>query len=40
MILKRFFFFQFLKSRVGLLDSVVLSGGEATIHNLIPFAKR
>ncbi len=31
--------FQFLKSRVGLLDSVVLSGGEATIHNLIPLCK-
>ena len=30
---------EFLKSRVGLLDSVVLSGGEATIHNLIPFCK-
>lgn len=29
----------FLKSRVGLLDSVVLSGGEATIHNLIPLCK-
>ena len=31
--------FQFLKSRVGLLNSVVLSGGEATIHNLIPICK-
>lgn len=30
---------EFLKSRVGLLDSVVLSGGEATIHNLIPICK-
>ncbi len=30
---------EFLKSRVGLLDSVVLSGGEATIHNLIPLCK-
>jgi pyruvate formate lyase activating enzyme len=30
---------EFLKSRVGLLDSVVLSGGEATIHNLIAFCK-
>ncbi len=29
----------FLKSRIGLLDSVVLSGGEATIHNLIPICK-
>jgi pyruvate formate lyase activating enzyme len=29
----------FLKSRVGLLDSVVLSGGEASIHNLIPLCK-
>ena len=30
---------EFLKSRVGLLDSVVLSGGEATIYNLIPLCK-
>ena len=30
---------EFLKSRVGLLDSVVLSGGEASIHNLIPICK-
>lgn len=30
---------EFLKTRVGLLDSVVLSGGEATGHNLIPFCK-
>jgi len=29
----------FLKKRVGLLDAVVLSGGEATQHNLIPFCK-
>lgn len=29
----------FLKSRIGLLDAVVLSGGEATVHNLIPFCK-
>ena len=29
----------FLKTRVGLLDSVVLSGGEATMHNLIPLCK-
>jgi pyruvate formate lyase activating enzyme len=28
---------EFLKTRKGLLDAVVLSGGEATIHNLIPF---
>ena len=27
---------EFLKTRIGLLDAVVLSGGEATIHNLIP----
>ncbi len=30
---------KFLKTRVGLLDSVVLSGGEATVHNLVPFCK-
>lgn len=30
----------FLKTRVGLLDSVVLSGGEATTHNLIKFAQK
>lgn len=29
----------FLKKRVGLLSAVVLSGGEATIHNLMPFCK-
>ena len=29
----------FLKTRIGLLDSVVLSGGEATMHNLIPLCK-
>ncbi len=29
----------FLKKRVGLLDGVVLSGGEATGHNLISFCK-
>ena len=29
----------FLKSRVGLLSAVVLSGGEATMHNLEPFCK-
>lgn len=30
---------EFLKTRVGLLDAVVLSGGEATLHNLVVFAK-
>jgi len=30
---------EFLKKRVGLLDSVVLSGGEATSHNLVEFCK-
>jgi pyruvate formate lyase activating enzyme len=30
---------KFLKTRVGLLDSVVLSGGEATVHNVIPICK-
>ena len=29
----------FLKTRVGYLDAVVLSGGEATSHNLIEFCK-
>ncbi len=29
----------FLKTRVGLLNGVVLSGGEATTHNLIEFAQ-
>jgi len=29
----------FLKTRVGLLDAVVISGGEATQHNLIEFCK-
>ena len=29
----------FLKKRVTLLSAVVLSGGEATIHNLVPFCK-
>ena len=28
-----------LKTRIGLLDSVVLSGGEATVHNVIPICK-
>ena len=28
---------EFLKTRVGLLDAVVLSGGEATLHNLVEF---
>ena len=30
---------KFLKSRVGLLDAVVLCGGEATIYNLVPICK-
>ena len=30
---------EFLKTRIGLLDSVVLSGGEATVHNVIPICK-
>ena len=29
----------FLKTRIGLLDAVVLSGGEATLHNLVEFAQ-
>lgn len=29
----------FLKTRINLLDSVVLSGGEATMHNLKPFCQ-
>ena len=29
----------FLKTRVGLLDAVVLSGGEATLHELVLFCK-
>lgn len=29
----------FLDKRINLLDGVVLSGGEATLHNLIPFCK-
>jgi len=29
----------FLKKRVGLLDSIVLSGGEATQHHLVPFCQ-
>ena len=31
---------KFLKTRVGLLDAVVLSGGEATVHNLVPLCKK
>ncbi|NVJ52643.1 MAG: anaerobic ribonucleoside-triphosphate reductase activating protein [Campylobacteraceae bacterium] len=31
--------YSFLKKRVGLLDAVVLSGGEASIHNLLPICK-
>ena len=30
----------FLKTRVGLLDAVVLSGGEATSHKLVEFCKQ
>jgi len=30
----------FLQKRVSLLDGVVLSGGEATLHNLVPICKR
>ena len=30
----------FLEQRVGLLDGVVLSGGEATSHNLISFCQK
>ncbi|MGM0519728.1 MAG: anaerobic ribonucleoside-triphosphate reductase activating protein [Campylobacterota bacterium] len=30
----------FLKKRVGLLDAVVISGGEASLHNIISFCKR
>ncbi|WP_321778098.1 anaerobic ribonucleoside-triphosphate reductase activating protein [Sulfurimonas sp.] len=30
---------KFLKTRVGLLDAVVLSGGEATSHDLVEFCK-
>lgn len=30
----------FLKTRVGLLEAVVLSGGEATSHELLPFCKK
>ncbi|MGE3613975.1 MAG: anaerobic ribonucleoside-triphosphate reductase activating protein, partial [Sulfurimonas sp.] len=29
----------FLKTRVGLLEAVVLSGGEATSHELLPFCR-
>ncbi|EQB40509.1 hypothetical protein M947_01540 [Sulfurimonas hongkongensis] len=29
---------EFLKTRVGLLEAVVLSGGEATMHNLVEFS--
>ncbi len=31
---------EFLKTRVGLLDAVVLSGGEATSHELVDFCKQ
>ncbi len=30
----------FLKTRVGLLDAVVISGGEASLHDIINFCKR
>lgn len=30
---------EFLKTRVNLLEAVVLSGGEATSHDLVPFCK-
>lgn len=30
---------KFLSNRIGLLTAVVLSGGEATLHNLVPFCK-
>lgn len=30
---------KFLNRRIGLLTAVVLSGGEATVHNLVPFCK-
>ena len=30
---------EFLQTRVGLLDGVVLSGGEATLHNSVPFCQ-
>ena len=30
----------FLKTRIGKLDAVVLSGGEATMHNLIPLCEK
>jgi pyruvate formate lyase activating enzyme len=33
-------FYTFLESRIGLLDGVVFSGGEATRHDLIPIAER
>ncbi|WP_258238817.1 anaerobic ribonucleoside-triphosphate reductase activating protein [Arcobacter sp. CECT 8985] len=32
--------FEFLEKRVGLLDAVVLSGGEATMHDLLPICKK
>ncbi len=30
---------EFLKTRIGLLDAVVISGGEASLHSLVPFCK-
>ncbi len=32
--------FDFLKKRVGLLDGVVLSGGEPTLHDLMPLCRK
>ncbi len=32
--------YSFLQKRVGLLDGVVLSGGEPTIHNLVPVCRK
>lgn len=32
--------YEFLEKRVGLLDAVVLSGGEATVHDLYPICKK
>ncbi len=30
---------EFLKKRVGLLEAIILSGGEASLYNIIPFCK-
>lgn len=32
--------YDFLEKRIGLLDAVVLSGGEATVHDLYPICKK